>query len=37
MGAFDLAVGNIFGSNSFNIIVLRAADLFYAGNLLADV
>jgi cation:H+ antiporter len=37
MGAFDLAVGNIFGSNSFNILILVAADLVYARPLLASV
>lgn len=37
MGAFDLAVGNIFGSNSFNMILLLPLDLFHAGNLLGGV
>ncbi|MBP9707160.1 MAG: sodium:calcium antiporter [Oligoflexales bacterium] len=37
MGAFDLAVGNIFGSNSFNMIVLIPLDWFHQGNLLASV
>lgn len=37
MGAFDLAVGNIFGSNAFNMLILLPADLAYTGNLLADV
>jgi cation:H+ antiporter len=31
MGAFDLAVGNIFGSNAFNMCVLLAMDLAYSG------
>ncbi len=34
MGAHDLAVGNILGSNCFNILALAIVDLFYAGNLL---
>jgi len=37
MGAFDLAVGNIVGSNSFNMAILVAVDLFYEGPLLASV
>lgn len=37
MGAFDLAVGNIFGSNSFNMILLIPLDLFHAGNLLGSI
>lgn len=36
IGAFDLAVGNIFGSNSFNILILAAVDVFYGGHLLAS-
>ena len=31
MGAFDLAVGNIFGSNAFNMCVLLGMDLAYPG------
>ena len=27
MGAFDLAVGNLFGSNSFNMVIFVALDL----------
>lgn len=34
-GAFDLAVGNIFGSNTFNMIILLPADGFFDGSLLA--
>lgn len=34
-GAFDLALGNIFGSNAFNMILLAPLDLFYEGSLLA--
>lgn len=37
MGAFDLAVGNIFGSNSFNMVLLIPLDFVYAGNLLASI
>jgi cation:H+ antiporter len=38
LGAFDLAVGNIFGSNAFNMCVLLAMDLAYVrGPLLAHV
>lgn len=29
LGAIDLAVGNLFGSNLFNIFALGASDLFY--------
>jgi cation:H+ antiporter len=32
-GAFDLAIGNIFGSNIFNMAVLAVVDLFQAGSL----
>jgi cation:H+ antiporter len=37
IGAFDLAVGNIFGSNAFNMLLLVALDLAYPGSLLADI
>jgi cation:H+ antiporter len=33
-GAFDLAVGNIFGSNTFNMTILLAGDFFYDGSIL---
>jgi cation:H+ antiporter len=37
LGAFDLAIGNVFGSNAFNMCVLLAMDVFYTkGPLLAD-
>src|SRR5690606_29816963 len=29
IGAYDLAVGNLFGSNFFNIFALAITDLFY--------
>lgn len=35
-GAFDLAVGNILGSNTFNMVILLPVDAFYDGSLLAD-
>jgi cation:H+ antiporter len=31
LGAYDLAVGNIFGSNAFNMCIVFAMDLAYAG------
>jgi cation:H+ antiporter len=38
MGAVDLAIGNLFGSNLFNIAILAIDDLAYLpGILLADV
>jgi len=33
--AYDLAVGNIFGSNAFNMVILLPVDSFYDGSLLA--
>jgi cation:H+ antiporter len=32
LGAFDLAVGNIFGSNAFNMCIVFAMDLAYDGG-----
>ncbi len=38
MGAIDLAIGNLFGSNLFNIAILAVDDLLYLpGPLFADV
>lgn len=38
IGAYDLAVGNLFGSNAFNMTVLLAADVAYLpGPILAAV
>lgn len=38
IGAYDLAVGNLFGSNAFNMTVLVAADVAYTpGPILAAV
>lgn len=37
MGSFDLAVGNLVGSNLFNILILAVDDVFYTrGHLLKD-
>ncbi|MBX7165732.1 MAG: hypothetical protein K1X74_05230 [Pirellulales bacterium] len=35
MRAFDLAIGNIFGSNSFNMIIFLPVDACYSGSLFA--
>ncbi len=38
MGAFEMAVGNIFGSNCFNMAILMPVDAFYQkGALLSNV
>lgn len=37
IGAQDLAVGNIFGSNAFNMVILLPVDLAHPGCLLGDV
>jgi cation:H+ antiporter len=37
MGAADLAIGNVFGSNAFNMLIVVAMDLVYPGPLLAAV
>lgn len=37
MGARELAIGNIFGSNAFNMLLLVPLDLAYPGALLANV
>ncbi|MFM1823519.1 MAG: inner membrane protein YrbG [Planctomycetota bacterium] len=37
MGAFDLAAGNIFGSNAFNMAMLVVVDGFSTGPLLSTV
>ena len=37
MGAFDLAVGNVLGSNAFNMAILLPVDILYRkGSLLQD-
>ena len=37
MGSLDLAVGNLLGSNLFNILILAIDDIFYAqGHILKD-
>jgi cation:H+ antiporter len=37
MGAFDLAVGNLFGSNALNMAIFLALDLAQPGNLFATI
>jgi cation:H+ antiporter len=37
IGAFDLAAGNIFGSNAFNMVLLVPLDVVSAGPLMAGV
>lgn len=37
MKAYDLAIGNILGSNAFNMTILVVLDLFQPGSLLASV
>jgi cation:H+ antiporter len=37
MGAFDLALGNIFGSNAFNMALLCPLDILQPGSLFAAV
>ncbi len=37
MGAFDMAVGNLVGSNLFNLLILSLDDLFYSGAPLLEV
>lgn len=37
IGAFDLAIGNVFGSNAFNMLLLLPLDAIHSGPLLADV
>jgi cation:H+ antiporter len=38
MGAYDLAVGNLFGSNVFNVMALALNDVFYTkGYFLSDI
>lgn len=32
LGAYDLAVGNLFGSNMFNAVALGISDLFFTGG-----
>lgn len=37
LGALDMAIGNLLGSNLFNVLILSVDDVFYArGPLLAD-
>ena len=37
IGAFDLAVGNVFGSNAFNMLLFLPLDIAFPGVLLAHV
>jgi cation:H+ antiporter len=37
IGATDLAIGNVFGSNAFNMILFAPLDLIHTGSLFADV
>jgi cation:H+ antiporter len=38
LGAYDLAIGNLFGSNCFNIFALALTDVFYTqGRFLGDI
>jgi cation:H+ antiporter len=37
MGAFDLAVGNVFGSNAFNMVLLFPLDIVHATPVLSSV
>jgi cation:H+ antiporter len=37
IGATDLAIGNVFGSNAFNMILFAPLDLLHTGSLFADV
>ena len=37
MGSFDLAVGNIFGSNTFNMAMILPIDAFSDGPILSEV
>jgi cation:H+ antiporter len=37
LGAFDLAVGNVFGSNAFNMLLFFPLDVFQPGALFASV
>lgn len=37
LGAFDLAIGNIFGSNAFNMLLLVPLDVVQKGSLMAAI
>jgi cation:H+ antiporter len=37
LGAHDLAIGNVFGSNAFNMVLLAPLDAVHSGPLLASV
>lgn len=37
LGSIDLAIGNVFGSNAFNLLLLLPLDFLHSGALLASV
>lgn len=37
LGSFDMAIGNIFGSNMTNIFIIALCDLFYKGAILSSI
>ncbi|MBU0469495.1 MAG: hypothetical protein KKD07_07240 [Candidatus Omnitrophica bacterium] len=37
LGSFDMAIGNIFGSNMTNLFVVPICDIFYKGAILSSV
>ncbi|EEG77587.1 sodium:calcium antiporter [Dethiobacter alkaliphilus] len=37
MGVLDMAIGNIFGANLFNVLIIFFADLFYTGGSIMHV
>ncbi len=37
LGQYDMALGNLFGSNLFNITIIFFADLFYKKGLFSDI
>jgi cation:H+ antiporter len=37
LGAHDLAIGNVFGSNAFNMVLLAPLDIMHDGSVLAAV
>lgn len=37
MKSFDLVIGNVFGSNAFNMILFASLDAAHPGSLFADI
>ncbi len=37
MKAFDLVIGNVFGSNAFNMLLFLPLDAAHSGSLFADI